>query len=154
MCDSRYQKVRALAEDARQELSKSKSMANPQVNGVTPHLTRWGERLKDLTVSPLTRDYPEATRGDTTRQYYKAEESLEASHEIQHALHKLQSLASPFDLLLTAFVLLVSRLTGDEDIAIGTNTEVNGHPFVLRLPLAPTETFAALVSKVQSVSAT
>jgi L-aminoadipate-semialdehyde dehydrogenase len=56
-------------------------------------------------------------------------------------LEKLQSLASPLRLLLAAYVLLVSRLTGDEDIAIGTNSEVDRQPFVLRLPVAYRESF-------------
>ena len=69
-------------------------------------------------------------------------------------MEKLQSLASPFHLLLTAYVLLVSRLTGDEDIAIGANSEVDGQPFVLRLPVASKEAFSELATKVQSVSVT
>jgi hypothetical protein len=48
----------------------------------------------------------------------------------------------------------VSRLTGDEDIAIGTNSKVDGQPFVLRLPVASKEVFSELATKVQSVSVT
>jgi L-2-aminoadipate reductase len=123
-----------------------------QVNGVAPHLTRWAEKLKDLTVSPLTRDYPEPQLEDNGKRDSEATESLEASQDVQHALDKLQSLASPFHILLAAYILLVSRLTGDEDIAIGTNSEVDGRPFLLRLPIAPKEPFSEVASRVQSVS--
>jgi L-aminoadipate-semialdehyde dehydrogenase len=120
---------------------------NMQVNGVAPHLKRWAERLKDLTVPSLTRDYPEPQLEDKGRQDSKAIESLEASQDVQNALNELQSLASPFHILLTACILLVSRLTGDEDIAMGTNSEVDGRPFVLRLPIAPKESFSKLALK-------
>jgi L-aminoadipate-semialdehyde dehydrogenase len=66
------------------------------------------------------------------------------------AFNEPESLASPFQVLLTAFILLVSRLTGDEDIAVGAN--VDGRSFVLRLAIAPTESFSSLALKVQSVS--
>lgn len=125
-----------------------------QVNGFASLLTRWAERLSDLTVSPLTRDYPEPPLEDRARQGLEATESIEASLNTQHAFNVLQSLAPPFHILLTAYVLLVSRLTGDEDVAIGTNAQVDGPPFVLRLPVAPKESFSRLALKVESVSAT
>lgn len=68
------------------------------------------------------------------------------------AFNEPESLASPFQVLLTAFILLVSRLTGDEDITVGANVEVDGRSFVLRLAIAPTESFSSLALKVQSVS--
>ena len=50
-------------------------------------------------------------------------EYLPASEDVRTALSKLRPLGTPSELLLTAFVVLVSRLTGDEDIPIGTNGE-------------------------------
>src|SRR2546421_10998652 len=97
-------------------------MAGTQANGLSSHLARWAERLKNLIVSPLTRDFPDSQDEDRTTQATEARESLDASQDVQNALEKLQSLTPPFYLLLTAYVLLVSRLTGDEDIAIGTNS--------------------------------
>ena len=129
-------------------------MASTQVNGASSHLARWAERLKNLTVSPLTRDFPERQDGDEARQATDARESLDASQDVRNTLEKLRSLASPFHLLLTAYVLLVSRLTGDEDIAIGTNSKVDEQLFVLRLPVASKEAFSELATKVQSVSVT
>ena len=123
-----------------------------QANGGSPSLARWADRLKDLTVSPLTRDYPEPTQEDKKKRSIEAVESLQADQDVKNALEKLQFLGSNYHLLLTAYVLLVSRFTGDEDISIATNTEVNGQPIVLRLPVASKETFSHLAAKVQSVS--
>ena len=90
---------------------------------------------------------------DTARAETPVTESLESSKNVHNASDGLRPLASSFNLLLTSYALLASRLTGDEDIAIETNYEDNGQPFVLRLPVTPTETFSELATKVQSVSA-
>ncbi len=123
-----------------------------QTNGVSSKLGRWADRLKNLTVSPLTRDYPEPTQEDKKKRSIEAVESLAADIDIRDALKKLQALGSSFHLLLTAYVLLVSRFTGDEDVSIAANTEVNGRPVILRLAIASKESFSQLVAKVQSVS--
>jgi len=103
-------------------------------------------------VSPLTRDYAEPQLDYNATQDSETIEPIEASVIVQHALNELESLASPFQVLLTASILLVGRLTGDEDIAIGTTPKVNGRPFVLRLEIAPKESFLGLALKVQLVS--
>lgn len=121
-------------------------------NGVPPQLSRWADRLRDLTVSPLTRDYPEPSQEDKKKRSIEAVESLGASQDSKNALKQLRHLGSPFHLLLTAYAILVSRFTGDEDIAIATNAEVDGKPFILRLPITAKETFSQLAAKVQSVS--
>lgn len=45
---------------------------------------------------------------------------------------------------------LVSRLTGDEDISVGTS-KGNGIPFVLRTAVDSNEEFAELVARVEEV---
>ncbi|KAK2731951.1 large subunit of alpha-aminoadipate reductase [Myotisia sp. PD_48] len=111
-------------------------------------LERWAQRLKNLTVSPLTRDYPESST-DASRQPIDGFESLKLTLDEQSAVKKLcDSDDSRFLVFLTGFVILVSRLTGDEDIALGTSTESDGRPFVLRVPITHSETFAQLLSKV------
>lgn len=127
-----------------------------EVNGLSPSLARWAERLKDLTVSPLTRDYPEAPSDDVARgrRPIEAVEALVASASVTDAVRNLRELGTPFDLLLTAYITLVSRLTGDEDVAIGTNAHPDGQLFVLRVLTPPEETFAQLLAKVQRVSDT
>ncbi len=37
-------------------------------NGVSPALARWSERLEGVTVTPLTRDYPEPQSTEAARQ--------------------------------------------------------------------------------------
>jgi L-2-aminoadipate reductase len=123
-------------------------------NGISPNLARWAERLKDLTVSPLTRDYPEPSSDEAsrTKRPIEAVETLAATKSVARTIKNLQTLGSPYELLLTAYVILVSRLTGDEDIAIGTNSQLDGQPFVLRVPLTPGESFSQVLSKVKQVS--
>jgi L-2-aminoadipate reductase len=124
-----------------------------EVNAVSPGLARWAERLKDLTVSPLTRDYPEAPSDEAARvkRPIEAVETLASSEKLSDAVRSFHASGSPPELLLTAYVILISRLTGDEDIAIGTNAEPHGQPFVLRVSVSPKESFIQLLSKVKEV---
>ncbi|EEP80264.1 L-aminoadipate-semialdehyde dehydrogenase large subunit [Uncinocarpus reesii 1704] len=119
---------------------------------VQERLNRWAQRLRNLTVSPLTRDYPESTPSghDASKRPIEAFESLQLSSEVQSAISKLAGPGDPsFLVFLTAFVVLVSRLTGDEDIALGTSSESDGRSFVLRVPISHSESFAQLYSKVK-----
>ncbi|KAJ9312678.1 putative alpha-aminoadipate reductase large subunit [Paecilomyces variotii] len=112
-------------------------------------LERWAQRLQNLTVSPLTRDYPETQKPDVAKRAIEAFESLKLPQDAQSALQKLsQSSESTFSVFLTAFVILVARLTGDEDIAIGTSSADDGRPFVLRVPIDASESFEQLRAKV------
>jgi L-2-aminoadipate reductase len=79
--------------------------------------------------------------------------------EVQLALFRLSiqscgnsAPTSPFTILLSAFLVLVQRLTGDDDISVGTSSE-NGDPFVLRSTVTPSEPFINLLSRVQQVPA-
>ncbi|KAF9887979.1 large subunit of alpha-aminoadipate reductase [Aspergillus nanangensis] len=112
-------------------------------------LERWAQRLQNLTVSPLTRDYPDHQKQEHAKRAIEAFESLKLSQDAQSGLKKLATDASGFTVFLAAFVVLVARLTGDEDIAIGTNSAEDGRPFVIRVPIDPSETFTQLYSKVQ-----
>lgn len=118
-------------------------------------LARWQERLQNLTVSPLTRDYPEPSHTESEKRPIEAFQSLELSQEAQHALTQLQITdgAQPhtnFAILLTALVILVSRLTGDENICLGTSGQ-KGRPFVLRTAVDASESFVKLLSKIEKV---
>ena len=112
----------------------------------------WTHRLENLTVSPLTRDYPESGR-DVTKVPVDA---FESSSSTENALQKFDGLSDhstiPFNILQTAFIVLVSRLTGDEDISIGTNATQDGTAFVLRSAIAPSESFSDLLKKTSNVS--
>lgn len=115
-------------------------------------LERWAQRLQSLTVSPLTRDYPDSQKPEQVKRVIEAFESYKLPNDAQLALQKLSgSSSSGFTAFLTAFVVLVARLTGDEDIAIGTNTSEDGRPFVLRVSIDSSDTFLQLYSKVEKV---
>ncbi|KAF5864689.1 large subunit of alpha-aminoadipate reductase [Aspergillus alliaceus] len=112
-------------------------------------LERWAQRLQNLTVSPLTRDYPDNQNQDLPKRVIEAFETLKLSEDTEGKLQKLSGSSSGFTVFLTAFVVLVARLTGDEDIAIGTTSAEDGRPFVLRVPIDVSETFLQLYTKVQ-----
>lgn len=114
-------------------------------------LERWAQRLQNLTVSPLTRDYPDNQNQELPKRAIEAFESLKLSNDTASALQNLSGTSSGFTVFLTAFVVLVARLTGDEDIAIGTSASEDGRPFVVRVPIDASETFLQLLSKVQKV---
>ncbi|KAJ4541436.1 large subunit of alpha-aminoadipate reductase [Exophiala dermatitidis] len=120
--------------------------------GEDAHLNWWAEHLKDQTISPLTRDYPEATSENVAKRPIEAIESLPAPSSTSEALKKLSSLGSLTTVLQTVLLVLVSRLTGDEDISIGTNAQQDGPAFVLRTSISPSESFSSLFKRVQELS--
>lgn len=116
-------------------------------------LERWAQRLQSLTVSPLTRDYPDNQKPDQVKRVIEAFESFKLSRDAQLALQKLSGPSSSgFIAFLAAYVVLVARLTGDEDIAIGTSSNEDGRPFVLRVSIDPSDTFLQLYGKVEKVN--
>jgi len=58
---------------------------------------------------------------------------------------------SAFHLLLSAFVVLLHRYTGDTDIVIGSSSATVRDPLVLRLAIDPSDPFWAIVRRVQQV---
>lgn len=115
-------------------------------------LERWAQKLQNLTVSPLTRDYPEIQSTALPKRTIEAFEYLKLPNDSQLALRELSgSSNSGFTVFLAAFVVLVARLTGDEDIAVGTTSSDDGRPFVLRVPIDSSETFHQLFKKVDKV---
>jgi L-2-aminoadipate reductase len=118
------------------------------VNGEAEHLNWWSDHLKDLTVSPLTRDYPEVVPEDAPKRAIEAVESLDAGSSTSDALRKLSVSTSATNVVLAALVILTARLTGDEDISVGANAARSGLPFVLRLSTASAEPFSTLLQRV------
>lgn len=120
----------------------------------TALLERWAKRLENLTVSHLPSDY---TRPSPPR-LVEAALSRSIDAEVQLSLFRLvlrgtgDSHTTPFTILLSAFIVLVQRLTGDEDISIGTSNE-RGDPFVLRCRLSPSDPFTSLLQTVKRVLA-
>jgi L-aminoadipate-semialdehyde dehydrogenase len=126
-------------------------MASERVNEEQA-LAWWAEQLKDQTVSPLTRDYPESAAENVPKRPIEAVESLAAPSSTSDALKKLSVLGSTITVIQTALVVLVSRLTGDEDISIGTNGQPDGPAFVLRTSVAASESFSQLFKRIQDLS--
>ena len=120
------------------------------VNGEVSYLEWWSENLKDQTVSPLTRDYPEATSENAPKRAIEAVESLTTTQRTTDALDQLAVGIDRQAVFLTSLLILVARLTGDEDISIGANAASNAPPFVLRVFTAAAESFATLLNKTKS----
>lgn len=114
-------------------------------------LARWEARLRSVTLQSLTTDY---VRPENAK-IIEAVHSVTLPDATRTALLQLSILdgstaVSPFTVLLGAFAVLAARLTGDEDISIGTSGE-NKEPFVLRLPIDYKTPFATLLTKVKDV---
>ncbi|RPA90668.1 large subunit of L-aminoadipate-semialdehyde dehydrogenase [Choiromyces venosus 120613-1] len=120
-------------------------------NPIDARLSRWEERLRSLTTQSLTTDY---VRPDPPR-IVEAAHTVAVPEPAKLALLQLGILdgsnpVSPFTVLLAAFSVLAFRLTGDEDISIGTTAE-NKEPFVLRTPLTGQTTFIDLLKQVKKL---
>lgn len=122
------------------------------IESLQGRLEAWAQRLQNVTVSPLTRDYPDNQKTEFTKTAIEAYESLKLSDAAHSAVQRPDGSSRPgFIIFLTAFVVLVARLTGDEDIAIATSSADDGRPFILRVPFDPAETFSQLHAKVEKV---
>ena len=120
---------------------------------IQARLERWENRLRSITTQSLTTDYVRPT--ESTSRVVEAEHSVSLPESTSKALLQLSILdgsnsVSPFTALLAAFAVLAARLTGDEDISLGTSGE-NKEPFVLRLPIDAKATFASLLTAVKNV---
>lgn len=121
------------------------------LDSLPARLARWEERLRSLTTPSLPTDY---VRPDPPR-IVEAVHSVAVPEGVRLALLQLGILdgsnpVPPFTVLLAAFAALAARLTGDEDIALGTSAE-GGEPFVLRVVVAAGTTFVGLLGEVKKV---
>jgi amino acid adenylation domain-containing protein len=96
-----------------------------------PQLAFWKERLADLPVLPLPTDF----RRPATQSFHGAVVTTVLPHTAAAALKALgrRQGASAFVTFLAAFSALLSRLSGDTDLAIGTL--VAGRPLPELTPL-------------------
>src|SRR5271156_3048402 len=106
-----------------------------EAKDVSPRLSLWVQKLQNLTLSPLSRDYPESLPEDKAKRSIEAIESLVPPSNFEDFSKKASHAASIHELLLSSYVILIGRLTGDEDVAIATNLGPDGLPFVLRVPI-------------------
>ncbi|KAG0131878.1 hypothetical protein HOY82DRAFT_669743 [Tuber indicum] len=120
-------------------------------DSIDARLARWEERLRSLTTQSLATDY---VRPDPPR-LVEAVHTVAVPEPAKLALLQLGILdgsnpVPPFTALLAAFSVLAFRLTGDEDISIGTTAE-NKEPFILRTPLTGQTTFIDLLKQVKKL---
>lgn len=94
----------------------------------------WTETLDSPTLNILPFDFQRPTDGSIQ----------------QATLEFTVSENTDFLTALTVYAVLIYRLTGDDDLTIGTNDEFAQNEFVLRLNIDPKKTFSELYQYVKS----
>jgi hypothetical protein len=120
-------------------------------------LARWSKRLASLPSLALPTDYPRPS----PPRVVESLQSLSLTQSQQADLARLQSTlaSSPnqFDVLLTAFILLLHRYTPDPSLLIGSSyippNSSSALPLLLLINIGPEETFESLLKQVLDVSA-
>lgn len=137
-------------------------------------LARWKTRLSDLPSLVLPTDYPRSTESS---KLVEATHSTTLSDRLSLGLARLalyddsenapeeaaqgddspdissssNAPATPFHIVLSAFVVLLHRYTGDTDLLIATSsiTSKAGDPLLLRIKVDPNDSFWELVRRIQ-----
>lgn len=95
----------------------------------------WSNKLKSLTTSVLPFDFVLPAEGKVVEASYRFTFTPEFENNLKTIAsatsQKLNRPVTPFNVALAIYALIVFRLTGDEDIVLGTSTEVN-QAFVFR----------------------
>ncbi|RUP35855.1 L-aminoadipate-semialdehyde dehydrogenase [Jimgerdemannia flammicorona] len=136
----------------------------PTDKQLAERLTRWQDRLRNLTDLLLPTDYPRPL----PLQVIEEVETLQLSQTTLLAILQLSlaitiqpengdaasangqqavSHPTPFTILLAAFAVLLQRFTGDEDFTVGSSS-ASQNPLVLRLAVNPQDTFQQIVRVV------
>ncbi|KAG8685872.1 large subunit of alpha-aminoadipate reductase, partial [Ceratobasidium sp. 394] len=130
-------------------------------------LARVAGRLQNLPSIALPTDYPRPP----TNRLVEAVQTYQLTDDTCLGLLKLaiyeddpevprpdgdsdsdsQDRPTPFHLLLSAFIVLLHRYTGDTDIVIGSSSATAPDPLFIRTTIEPTDPFWAIVRRVQSV---
>ncbi|KAJ3179953.1 large subunit of alpha-aminoadipate reductase [Gaertneriomyces sp. JEL0708] len=121
-------------------------------------LSRWKTRLSNLTDLVLPTDYPRPIPPRTV----EAEQVLSVSERTALAILQLAMSArtdtasngdgearsvSPFTILLSAFVVLLHKYTGEEDIVVGSSSQ-SSNPLVLRVAVRDEATVEDIIKEV------
>ncbi|TPX41142.1 hypothetical protein SeMB42_g05706 [Synchytrium endobioticum] len=122
-------------------------------------LSRWSLRLANLTELILPTDYPrpiplKVVEADLVHALREPAAlslmtlSLAARHStLPTTSHPATSSASPFTILLAAFVVLLHKYTGEEDILVGSSSSV-ANPLLLRMKVPDSASFLDIVNHV------
>ncbi|CCG84356.1 protein of unknown function [Taphrina deformans PYCC 5710] len=98
---------------------------------VLTNMSIWKTRLQNSTLSHLPADF---TRPSPPKNV--------------ESVIKRSNASNTKEALLAAFFLLVSKLTGDLDISVGTNSQ-SGKPYVLRVnDIKPDDTFGTFIEEI------
>lgn len=125
---------------------------------LTSRLSRWSTRLSSLPSLALPTDYPRPSPARVV----ESVQSIVLSPEHLASLQSLSSAipassATPFQLLLTSFILLLHRYTPDPSLLICTSTcdgpTTSPIPLLLLINIGEGETFASLLKQVVEVEA-
>jgi len=135
-------------------------------------LERWKSKLSELPSLQLPTDYPrpkessklvEATQSCVLNErlalglarlalYDDSDNDNAGQEEEEESSPLSQPPATPFHLLLSAFVVLLHRYTGDTDLLIATSSiqaKSIGDPLLLRIKADPGDSFWELVRRIQ-----
>lgn len=108
-------------------------------------LDQWAKRLESSTLSVLPCDFVQSAEGSVVESRYECSVRDEAAA----GLKKLagEASATEFQIALAAYVVLLFRLTGDEDIVVGS---VNGagKPLVVRANVTGQSRFQDVLAQV------
>ncbi|KAJ1305861.1 hypothetical protein OPQ81_010584 [Rhizoctonia solani] len=123
-------------------------------------------RLQNLPAIALPTDYPRPP----THRLVEAVQTYQLTDDTSLGLLKLaiyeddpevsqngdsdsdsQERPTPFHLLLSAFLVLLHRYTGDTDIIVGSSSATAPDPLILRATIEPTDPFWAIVRRIQAV---
>ncbi|KAF8318757.1 alpha-aminoadipate reductase Lys1p [Clavulina sp. PMI_390] len=123
-------------------------------------LQRVVSRLQNLPSIALPIDYPRPP----SYKLVEAVQSRQLDSKTSLSLLKLglyddgtegseahESQPTPFQMLLSAFTVLLHRYTGDTDIVIASSSAAIKDPLLLRLTIEPTDPFWSVVRRVQLV---
>ncbi|TPX36960.1 hypothetical protein SmJEL517_g00958 [Synchytrium microbalum] len=118
-------------------------------------LSRWRTRLANLTELILPTDFPRTIPPkivEADLAHALGENAALALMSLslaarQNTLSSSTSSASPFTILLAAFIVLLHKYTGEDDIAVGSSSSV-ANPLVLRMNVADENSFLDVVNTV------
>lgn len=139
-------------------VSALRSLTIPMASTSQQRLDRVVARLQNLPVIALPTDYPRPSGNRVVEAVQsRALPGDAALGLVRLALFEDESededvkraRPTPFQLLLSAFIVLLHRYTGDNDVVIASSSGFQRDPLLLRVNLEPQDPFWAIVRRVQ-----
>jgi len=111
---------------------------------------RWATRLQNPSGSRIPTDYARVSPPRFIRGEYSTK--VDADMHALIATFATENDTTPFIVLLSAFAIVIHRITGDEDTIIGTNLTAPA-PFPIRVKVSSNCSFWSLLQTVREVRA-